>query len=115
MNTVKIKKSELLEKVKANRGTHRDLFLKAQEGYREEVIIELDKMLSDARNGRQIIRSISMPEPIDHTSDYDRIISMLEMSVDDYIDLTANEFEQYVLDNWAWKEFALLTNTQYLK
>lgn len=89
--------------------------MKAQEGYREEVVAELDRMLSDARNGKPIKRAIALPEPIDHTRDYDRVIAMLEMSVDEDIELMSHEFDQYVLDNWQWKELAFLTNTQYVK
>ena len=49
MNDVKVKREELLAKVRANRDAHRSLFLLAQEGYRKLVIEELDKMLADAR------------------------------------------------------------------
>jgi hypothetical protein len=52
MNTVKVKREDLLTKVRANREAHRDLFLKAQEGYRKLVIEELDRMLADANEGR---------------------------------------------------------------
>jgi hypothetical protein len=45
MNDVKVKREELLSKVRANRDAHRSLFLLAQEGYRKLVIEELDKML----------------------------------------------------------------------
>jgi hypothetical protein len=69
----------------ANRDSHRHLFLKAQEGYRKLVIEELDRMLADAKAGRPIRRSISLTEPSDHTKDYDRVIAMLEMSVDDTV------------------------------
>src|SRR5262249_50853591 len=100
MNTVKIKREELLTKERANRDAHRTLFLKAQEGYRKLVIEELDRMLADAKAGRRIVRSINLAEPANHTGDYDRILAMLEMSVDDTITLDAQEFNQYVLDNW---------------
>jgi hypothetical protein len=53
MNSVKVHKAELLEKVKRNRDAHRDLFLKAQEGYRTAVIAELDRMLADAKAANQ--------------------------------------------------------------
>ena len=102
MNAVKVKRQELLTKVRANREAHRSLFLKAQEGYRKLVIEELDKMLADARAGRRISRSINLAEPTDHTSDYERVIMMLEMSVDDTIVLDASEFDQYVRDVWTW-------------
>jgi hypothetical protein len=113
MNYVKVHKAELLEKVKHNREAHRDLFLKAQEGYRIAVIEELDRMLADAKAGKPIRRAISLPEPVDHTSDYNRVTAMLEMSAEDIVQLSADQFDQYVLDNWNWRKFALETN-QYL-
>src|SRR6516225_5289330 len=97
MNTVKVKREELLTKVRANRDAHRSLFLKAQEGYRKLVIEELDRMLADAKAVRPIARSINLVEPADHTEDYDRVLAMLEMSVDDAVILSAEEFSQYVL------------------
>ena len=113
MNTVKVKREELLTKVRTNRDAHRTLFLKAQEGYRKLVIEELDRMLADAKAGRSISRSINLAEPVDHTADYDRILAMLEMSVDDTIMLDAQEFNQYVLDNWEWSRLASYTNQSY--
>jgi hypothetical protein len=99
--------------VRTNRDSHRELFLKAQEGYRKLVIEELDRMLADAKAGRPIRRSVSLTEPSDHTKDYDRVIAMLEMSVDDTVTLDASDFDRYVLDNWDWSRFALSTNTSY--
>jgi hypothetical protein len=77
MNDVKVKREELPSKARANRDAHRSLFLLAQEGYRKLVIEELDKMLSDARAGLPIKRSVSLTEPSDHTKDYDRITTGL--------------------------------------
>ena len=113
MNTVKVKREELLTKVRSNRDAHRELFLKAQEGYRKLVIEELDRMLEDARKGRPIQRSVTLTEPSNHVKDYDRVITMLEMSVDDTVTLDAHDFDRYVMDNWDWSRFALATNTAY--
>jgi|SRR6516165_205015 len=113
MNTVKVKREELLTKVRSNRDAHRTLFLKAQEGYRKLVIEELDRMLADAKAGGPIARSINLVEPSDHTEDYDRVLAMLEMSVDDTVILGAEEFSQYVLDRWTWSRFAISTNQSY--
>src|SRR5437763_5994184 len=108
MNSVKVKRSELLTKVKENAEKHRELFLQAQEGYREIVIAQLDQILKDAREGRNIKRGISIPEPQDHTQAYEAIIAMLEMSVEDVIELDYSSFQQYVLDNWVWKNAAII-------
>jgi hypothetical protein len=113
MNTVKVKREELLTKVRANRDAHRTLFLKAHEGYRKLVIEELDRMLKDAKEGLRIQRSVTLTEPSNHVKDYDRVITMLEMSVDDTITLEAHDFDRYVMDNWDWSRFALATNTAY--
>jgi hypothetical protein len=91
MNPVKVKRDELLTKVRANRDAHRDLFLKAQEGYRKLIIEELDRMLADAKEGRLIQRSVTLTEPSNHIKDYDRVITMLEMSVDETIVLDGSK------------------------
>ena len=113
MNTVKVNKQELLKKLQANRAAHRDLFIKAQTGYRELVIQELDKSIADARAGRAIRTHIRLEAPQDHTSEYDNVIEMLRMSVDETIELEAHAFQCYVLDKWQWAAADLLTKTAY--
>lgn len=114
MNTVKVKKTELLAKLQTNRDSHRELFLKAQEGYRQLVIAELDKSLKEAREGRNIRTHIRLEAPHDHTDEYNNVIEMLRMSVDDTIELEAHAFQCYVMDKWTWAAADLLTKTAYL-
>lgn len=113
MHSVKVKRKELLKKVEKNRKSHRDLFLRAQEGYRIDMIAELDRMLKDAKAGKNIRRAVVMPEPQDHTDDYDRVIDMLKMSVDDEITLDSTAFDNYVRDEWQWSRQAMATNVSY--
>lgn len=113
MNTVKVKRAELLAKLEANRESHRALFLKAQEGYRRIVIDELDKSLKDAREGRALRVFINLQAPQDHTGDYDTVIEMLRMSVDDVIEIEQLHFQCYVLDKWTWAAQANFLNSTY--
>lgn len=113
MHNVKVKRDELLTRVKTNRDAHRDEFLKAQEGYRERVIEELDRMLAEARTGGRVRRAVQLVEPQDHTSDYDRVIDMLEMSQDEIIEIDATSFQQFVRDEWTWAAQAKLINSTY--
>ena len=71
-------------------------------------------MLQDARNGKRIKRMISWPEPEDHTADYDHSIRMLEMCVDDQIEISADDFERLVMDQWGWKAKWSETTSNYL-
>ncbi|HDY87689.1 MAG TPA: hypothetical protein ENH82_06160 [bacterium] len=114
MNTVKVEKDRLLKKLIVNRDSHRAEFLKAQKGFREEVIEQLDEALQDARNGKRINTCFKLPAPVDQTSDYDTAIEMLDWVVDDEIELTQQAFRQYILDDWHWKTDWTVSNSAYM-
>lgn len=103
----------MLEKLRANRESHREIFLEAQEGYRTAAVAELDSMIADARNGKEIKRQLTLVAPMDQTKDYDRAIAMLEMSVDETIKLSEYDFSCYVLDEWRWKGQWSASNSLY--
>lgn len=86
------------------RKNHRSVFEEALEGYRNRLTAELERRVRDLRKGRRIDQYIGLPEPEDHTDDYDRILTMAEMSVAGTVDLTEDEFAMYVMDQWHWKQ-----------
>lgn len=102
MNTMTVPKEGLLAVLTRNRDAHRALFLTAQEVYRAEVIKQLDLMLEDARSGAEIRRHINLSPPEDHTGDYDRMIGLLTLSNAETVDLTLQDYDCYVQDNWSW-------------
>lgn len=111
---VRVDRLDLLEKIKANRATHKDTFEKAMVGYRKRAIEELDRSLTDARAGRRIRAALQLVEPMNQTADYDMIIAMLEMCVDKTVVLATSEFQNYVLDQWHWKAQFTTSNAAYL-
>lgn len=113
MDTVRVNKADLLAKVKTNRDAHRALFLKAQEGFRQRAVEELDEMLKLARDGNEIRQYVGLTPPEDHTVEYDRAIDMLEMSQDDVVSIDQVAFAQLVRNEWAWFSKALVTNSLY--
>jgi hypothetical protein len=114
MNTVKVKKDRLLTKLKENRETHRANFIKAQTGYRQEVIEQLDKALQDARDGKKITTAFRLPTPSDHTSEYDTAIEMLDWTIGDEIELSQIAFRNYIFDDWDWSQNWMVSNSSYL-
>lgn len=114
MNTVRVKRTEVLEKLTVNRASHRTVFEQAIEGYHRAVVEHLENALADAKAGKQYSTSIYLPQPQDHTRDYDRAIAMLEMSLDDELELSSVEFAQFVLDDWGWKGDFISTSNNYL-
>lgn len=113
LELVRVKKNELLTKLQANRADHRDSFEKALKGYQAQVIESLEHLLADARKGKRIAHHIALEVPQDQTRDYDRVISMLQMSLDEEIELTQQEFAMYVMDDWSWKQAFVSTASTY--
>jgi len=114
MENVTVPKAELLEALRKNRAGHRTVFEKALRGWRATVIEELDRRLADARAGRKVAAVFSIPEPEDHTGDYDRVILMVEMEVNETISIPEHDFRCYVMDDWEWKAQWTASNIGYL-
>jgi hypothetical protein len=114
MSSIQVKRTDLIEALTKNMDRHRENFLEAQKGYRAAMIKELDQMLTDARAGNKIRRQISLPEPEDHTAEYNTAIRMLEMCVDDKIQISSLEFQQLVMDDWGWKKHWTDTVSNYV-
>lgn len=113
MRKVKVKRDELLKTIRENREQHCQDYLEAMEGYREafaEALREAASIIAvrQARleeegsvNPKAIAFELTRPES--HEKDYDQVICMLEMSVDDELEISSDEFACYVMDDWDWK------------
>lgn len=113
METVTVRRSELLDALRTNREAHAGIVAEAIEGYQAECERLLLEHLAAVRSGRRKRIYVDLPEPVDQTRDYDRTIRMAEMSIDDAIELTLREFAQYVMDDWSWKQAFLASNSTY--
>jgi hypothetical protein len=51
--------------------------------------------------------------PEDHSNDYLSVIRKLELCVEDKIELDSSEFEQYIRNQWAWRNSFITTNSFY--
>ena len=113
MKQVTVKKAELRDVVEENRSNHQAMFDEAVEGYRQRAVELLDEHINRIKKGKIEEVFVRLPKPEDHTHDYDRVLMMIEMEVDDQITLTASEFENYVMDYWPWKQEFLATTQFY--
>lgn len=103
MENITVEKSALLEKLKQNRSDHRAIFEEALAGFQAEAEAELQEQLKNLRAGLRRNVFVSKPIPTDHTADYDRAIAMVEMSMGSTVDLSEDDFAQYVMDDWGWQ------------
>ena len=115
MRTVTVTKDDFLTRVRENRDNHRAVFEEALEGYRQRRMLELVHRVRDLKRGGVINQYIGLPEPEDHTDDYDRILTMVEMSINDTVELSENEFAMYVMDQWQWKQSFTNSTDRYVR
>lgn len=102
MDTITVSKTQLLDALRLNRDEHITIFDKAVEVYKQRIIEELERNLADARAGRKVSRVIMLPEPENHTADFDTAIKMLEWEQSDTIELERRDFMRYVENRWEW-------------
>ncbi len=112
MKEVKVNVVDLRATMEANRKTHADEVAEAWIGYRASAEAKLKAALRKLRKDGKF-EGVYLAEPQDHTGDYDRVLAMLNMTVDTQITLTASEFDQYVRDNWTWALGAKMLNSTY--
>lgn len=114
MNQVKVNKNELQDAVSDNMAIHRAVYQEAMKGYKQAAVAWLEQRLDDLRDGRPVRLYFPEPVPEDHSDDYKRTLKMIEWSVDDEIQLSAEEFAQFVMDDWGWKKQWSATTSSYL-
>ena len=99
--TINANKDELLNKLNENKANHRAQFEKAVAEWRDAAVHEIDNWKTQLiENGRVQTFRTTLIAPEDHSSDYDRVIAMVNMHVNGTFALNEQQFQQYVQDAW---------------
>lgn len=104
--SVNVSRQELLTKLKENLIIH-----KAE--YAEALIECHRKLIEDLEETSKKVGKLTKPDklknfsftfrfPQNHQKDYEEVIEMLEMSIDDNINLDAESFKAYIKNEWSW-------------
>ncbi len=113
-STVRIQKQPLLDVLTKNLETHKKDFKEAWTGYEKAFILEAEKILTLAKEKKQFNHYITLEIPHDYSDDYERVITMLQFSSDDEFEISTQEFDSYVRDEWSWKKQFVGTSSRYL-
>lgn len=116
MKTVRVSKSMLLSKLEQNRRTHNADFEIAFSRFSEIVKSNLEARLASLRDGNTVTQEtlyINLTMPVNYDSEYARAMQMLDWELGDEVELTEQEFKQYVQDDWGWKGAVIMSNEFY--
>lgn len=114
MNTITVKKLDLLIKLRENKEAHVEKYKEALRGYRVKAAEELTKKLEKVRSGKKFDLYSKLNEPNSHEKEYTTVIEMLEFDIKDQVEVTEQEFKAWVKDDWTWKSSFTSSNSGYI-
>lgn len=114
MQTITVPRKTLQAKLTSNRDLHVKEFAAALMGYQKAALLEVERQkrtLEEDPTHRMLLTEVP---PQDHREDYGRAIRMLEMSVDENVQITHDDFARFVDDDWDWRAGWTTSNAKYL-
>ena len=116
LKSVKVDRQKLIKKLKENRTKHAVDYAEAMRGYRSERHSLMKKLnaataiaaTEDNRVNREAVNKayrnlLGLERPRDHSTSYDKAITLMEWTLKDKVKLSMNDFQCYVEDDWGWK------------
>lgn len=113
--TIFVDKDRLLKALEDNKIAHGAAYEKARAGYIKVTTAQLKEYVTQLANGELLVQRFINAPPEDHTDDYDDVIEMMAWAQNESIELTQQQFTQYVQDDWGWKAAWTASNTAYLQ
>lgn len=111
--TVKISKQQLIEKLTENKAAHIEEYKKAVEAFKLEAARQLKDASNQLKDEKFDKVRLQLIVPVNRIEHYDRVIEMFKWEVDDVIELTQAEFNDYVHDDNQEAKSARLSNSFY--
>jgi len=102
--TLKIKKDELLAKLKQNKEYHVEAFEEASKKWADDMkqaSIDIAKTPTD-EDALEKLSSVWRAKPKSYEEEYDLAIAQMDMEIRTEIELSIHEFNQLVCDKWSW-------------
>jgi hypothetical protein len=110
--TIKVNKAELIKQIKGNKQNHIIEYGKAVTAYKIEGTKQLLLLLDSVDKG-SLKASLNLTSPVNNSENYDKIVDMFTWEVSDEVELTQDEFKEYVQDDTSFSRNAKFANMSY--
>lgn len=111
--TITVNKADLIAKIKENKEAHIVAYDKAVIAYKTVALKQLNEQIKEVNEGGLKAR-LDLTTPVNNVDNYDKIINMFEWEEEDKVELSQNEFNEYVEDETEVSRHAMMSNTMYL-
>ena len=113
MKTVSVNKGDLQATIKVNLEKHTKEFLLAKKNYSSKVANDLADESVRISSGGKPKTSYLFPLPVTYAGSYQEALEMLKWETSDIVQLTADEFKQFIKNEWYWAESFSATTSFY--
>ena len=110
--TIKVDKEDLIDKIKENKKRHEEEYEKAVVAYKKEALKQLAAEMERVEGGA-LDAKLNLITPVNNSENYDKIIEMFKWEVEDEVELSQLEFNEYVQDETEFAREAKFNNTFY--
>lgn len=100
--SVNVSRTDLIEAVKRGKELHLKAYAEAQSDYQVNVNVFLTEAVRRVSQGDFSMVKIPFDPPVLRTTEYDEVIEMMEVSVDETINLDAESYKAYYKNEWPW-------------
>lgn len=110
-----IEKQKLIDALKQHREQHKKDYEKAVRVYFRDLQKMVDAFDKDiaARKFRDDQYTQHHQQPMDNTAEYDKHIGFLEMAAETELELTIEQYDCYINDEWDWISHTKILNATY--
>lgn len=111
---IKVDKAKLIEKIKENKAKHIQEYKEAVEEYKKEAAKKLEELKIDLDAGKTNLY-LSMTQPENKEEEYDKLVEQFNWELAEVVELSQNEFNQYVHDEFDFAIQARVSNLSYTR
>ena len=111
--TITVDKADLIAQIGKNKEAHIIAYDKAVIAYKAEALKQLKGQIDRVNDGALDAR-LKLTTPVNNVENYDKIIKMFGWEKAAEVELTQDEYNEYVEDETEVSRHAKMSNTMYL-
>jgi hypothetical protein len=110
---LRFKVDDLLKELRTNRADHEKIFNEAMTGFKKAFKKKLVELSNALEKGQTPQPNLGLTVPTNSLAQYDTAIKMLDLTTESELELTQDQFNCYVMDQWHFQQNFLRSAMMY--
>ena len=119
---ITVRTSELIKVLKDNMAVHDEIYAEAVKNFEEKALEDLNKQYDRIKeriagmneDDHNVYETFQITYPQSFKNEYEVVIGMMEVATDEHIELHADQYRAFYLNEWDWANDFIAANTAYV-